>query len=190
MEYSNTMKIEMSNNNEAMKAMEIIKTVITTNKESYNKCYSNDASAMLLEAIEINDNCLVISEEEFGCFTPEDAEAFTDIIEAIAVQLKSSFAAEIISVSTYSEKWLEATCDGKELNVKKTYFPSGFSTTAYCEECDEEIALFEEIEVAPNKYEIRIFEEVASGTYTCPNCGEEIDLSEELPIIETVVKNI
>ena len=190
MEYTNTMKIEMSNNNEAMKAMEIIKTVIATNKESYNNGYHNDASAMLLEAIEINNNCLVISEEGFGYFTPEDTEAFTDIIEAIAKQLKSKFTAEIISVSTYSEKWLEATCDGKELNVKTTYFPSGFSTTAYCEECDEEIALFEEIEVAPNKYEIRIFEEVASGTYTCPSCGEEIDLSEELPIITNTTLNI
>lgn len=102
MEYTNTMKIEMSNNNEAMKAMEIIKTVIATNKESYNNGYHNDASAMLLEAIEINNNCLVISEEGFGYFTPEDTEAFTDIIEAIAKQLKSKFTAEIISVSTYS----------------------------------------------------------------------------------------
>lgn len=190
MEYTNTMKIEMNNNNEAMKAMEIIKTVIVTNKESYNKGYRNDASAMFLDAIKINDNCLVISEEDFGCFTPEDTEAFTDIIEAIAKQLKRAFTAEIINTSTYAEKWIEATCDGKELNVKTTYFPSGCFSIALCQECDEEIQLFEMVEVAPNKYEIHIFEEVASGTYTCPSCGEEIDLSEELPIIESVVKNI
>ena len=115
---------------------------------------------------------------------------FTDIVNALANQLKSKFEAKICNSSDYSEMWIEAFCNGKELELETTYFPCGFSEASFCPECDEELKLYEQIEIAPNRYAIHIFEAFASGTYTCPNCGEIIDISEELPVITKTIRNI
>ena len=50
---TNTMKIEMNNNIKAIKAMDIIKSLIMENKDAYNKNYRKDASQMLLDALAI-----------------------------------------------------------------------------------------------------------------------------------------
>ena len=187
---TNTMKIEMNNNIKAIKAMDIIKSLIMENKDAYNKNYRKDASQMLLDALAIDNNCIIISDELFGEFFPEDSKMFTDIVNALANQLKSEFEAKICNTSDYSEMWIKAFCDGKELELETNYFPCGFSEVSICPECDEELKLYEEIEIAPNKYAIHIFDEFVSGTYTCPNCGETIDISEELPVITKTIRNI
>lgn len=92
---TNTMKIEMNNNIKAIKAMDIIKSLIMENKDAYNKNYRKDASQMLLDALAIDNNCIIISDELFGEFFPEDSKMFTDIVNALANQLKSEFEAKI-----------------------------------------------------------------------------------------------
>lgn len=57
---TNTMKIEMNNNIKAIKAMDIIKSLIMENKDAYNKNYRKDASQMLLDALAIDNNCIII----------------------------------------------------------------------------------------------------------------------------------
>ena len=120
--YTNKMTIRMANNNEAEKAMEITRTTIEANKKEYNKGYSFDTASEFVNAIQLQDNSLIIPDKQLGYFTPEDCAAFTDIINAIANQLKNSFEATIICSSDYSELWIDATCDGKEL---KRTFPQG-----------------------------------------------------------------
>ena len=127
---TNTMKIEMNNNIKAIKAMDIIKNLIMENKDAYNKNYRKDASQMLLDALEIDNNCIIISDELFGEFFPEDSKLFTDIVNALANQLKSKFEAKICNSSDYSEMWIEAFCNGKELELETTYFPCGAATAA------------------------------------------------------------
>lgn len=153
---TNTMKIEMNNNIKAIKAMDIIKNLIMENKDAYNKNYRKDASQMLLDALAIDNNCIIISDELFGEFFPEDSKMFTDIVNALANQLKSEFEAKICNTSDYSEMWIKAFCDGKELELETTYFPCGFSEVSICPECDEELKLYEKIEIAPNKYAMTI----------------------------------
>lgn len=188
MECYNSMQIEMNSNSEAMKAMEIIKTVLNANKETYNKEYCYDVTEELISEIKLDGNCLVITSA--SCFFPEESEAFTDIIVAIATQLKSSFVAEINNWSTYTEGWIDATCDGKVLSLKTTYFPFGSQRDFLCNKCEKEIEFWEEVKVAPNEYEIHFFGEAASGKCTCPNCGAENDIFEMLPIITTSTINI
>ena len=96
---TNTMKIEMNNNIKAIKAMDIIKSLIMENKDAYNKNYRKDASQMLLDALAIDNNCIIISDELFGEFFPEDSKMFTDIVNALANQLKSEFEAKICNTS-------------------------------------------------------------------------------------------
>lgn len=108
---TNTMKIEMNNNIKAIKAMDIIKNLIMENKDAYNKNYRKDASQMLLDALAIDNNCIIISDELFGEFFPEDSKMFTDIVNALANQLKSEFEAKICNTSDYSEMWIKAFCD-------------------------------------------------------------------------------
>ena len=175
---TNTMKIEMNNNIKAIKAMDIIKNLIMENKDAYNKNYRKDASQMLLDALAIDNNCIIMS------------DVYKRQVNALANQLKSEFEAKICNTSDYSEMWIKAFCDGKELELETTYFPCGFSEVSICPECDEELKLYEKIEIAPNKYAIHIFDEFVSGTYTCPNCGEIIDISEELPVITKTIRNI
>ena len=70
--YTNKMTIRMANNNEAEKVMEITRTTIEANKKEYNKGYSFDAASEFVNAIQLQDNSLMIPDKQLGYFTPED----------------------------------------------------------------------------------------------------------------------
>ena len=168
MYYENSLKITLKNKKTAAAALEIMKTRLIAGFDC-DKGYKRVPSMLMYDALEVKKNTIVLA-DDFGCYTPEDAEkVIPELMQDLAARLSTeAFTFDACNSSDYDEGWIEGCCENGELKIKTTYFPSGYGNL-YCQECDSLIAAMDD------------YEEVK--TYICPECGEEIDLSDWLPVI-------
>lgn len=161
------MKVTLKNKKVAAAALEIMKTRLIAGFDC-DKGYKRVPSMLMHEALEAAGNTIVLA-DDFGCYTPEDAEkVIPELMQYLATHLTAeAFTFEACNSSDDDEGWVEGCCENGELKVKTTYFPSGYCNL-YCQECDKLIATMSEYE--------------DGKTYICPECGEEIDLSDWAPV--------
>lgn len=174
MYYENSLKITLKNKKTAAAALEIMKTRLIAGFDC-DKGYKRVPSMLMHEALEAAGNTIVLA-DDFGCYTPEDAEkVISELMQDLASHLTAeAFTFEACNSSDDDEGWVEGFCESGELKIKTTYFPSGFGD-CYCPECDAVIATMKD------DAEGNLFVEYKDGV--CPECGEEIDLSDWLPVI-------
>lgn len=175
MEYYNTIKFTMENEQAAKTALTTIKSVLNTG--SYNDNYMFNTASMLANDLHVEGSQITGKENE-GYFTPEDIDAvMLDVLKAVAaIDSIHTFVCEVINEATYSAGNMEADYKDGFLNVISTYYPEGYCEYLYCPECGEEVVLFDEYD--PNQ------------KYYCPECGEEIDLSSEYEESKPAIENI
>ena len=174
MYYENSLKITLKNKKTAAAAMEIMKTRLIAGFDC-DKGYKRVPSMLMHDALEIKKNTIVLA-DDFGCYTPEDAEkVIPELMQDLAARLSTeAFTFDACNNSDDDEGWIAGRCENGELKIKTTYLPSGFGD-CYCPECDEVIATMKD------DTDGNLFIEYKEGT--CPECGEEIDLSDWLPVI-------
>ena len=174
MYYENSLKITLKNKKTAAAALEIMKTRLIAGFDC-DKGYKSVPSMLMHDALEIKKNIIVLA-DDFGCYTPEDAEkVIPELMQDLAAHLSTeAFTFDACNSSDDDEGWIAGRCENGELKIKTTYLPSGFGD-CYCPECDEVIATMKD------DTDGNLFIEYKEGT--CPECGEEIDLSDWLPVI-------
>ena len=174
MEFNNTIKITMENNEAANTALETIKTVLCSGNYSSN--YRTNTAEELANDLLVEGSQIVLKDETSGYFVPEDInEVLEDLLNAIAaIESINKFECESYSDSTYSENDFEATFENGLLKINSTYYPCGYCEYLSCPECGEDVVRIEDFD--PNK------------EYICPECGEVIDLTEQFeecaPVVE------
>ena len=174
MYYENSLKITLKNKKTAAAALEIMKTRLIAGFDC-DKGYKRVPSMLMHDALEIKKNTIVLA-DDFGCYTPEDAEkVIPELMQDLAAHLSTeAFTFDACNSSDDDEGWIAGRCENGELKIKTTYLPSGFGD-CYCPECDEVIATMKD------DTDGNLFVEYKEGV--CPECGEEIDLSDWLPVI-------
>lgn len=167
MYYTNSVKVTMKNNEATIKALEILRNRLNEGFRC-DEIYRRNPSQMMREALEIVENTIVLP-EDFGCYVTEDAEdVMFELIQHLAENMgNASFTWDGWDSNDYTEGYFEAEYENGLLNIKYTYYPSGYCSL-WCPECDAVIATMD-------KYE-------EGKIYTCAECGEEIDVSEWAPI--------
>ena len=168
MYYTNAMKIALKNKKTATAALEILKSRLATGFDC-DKNYKDIPSMLMHDNLKITGKTVALP-KDFGCYLPEDAEiVIPELLKYLAEHLaEETFTCENVNVTDNDEGWIETQYIDGVLNVKTTYFPSGYCDF-YCEECDEVV-------ISVDDYE-------HGETYTCPECGEEMDLSDWAPVI-------
>jgi hypothetical protein len=168
MEAHNTVKITLKNPESATKALEILRNRLSKGFE-IDKIYRRNPSQRMREALEVNENTIVLP-EDFGCYITEDAEdVMFELIQHLAENMgKSSFTWDGWDSNNYTDGHFEAEYENGFLKIKYTYYPSG-DCRLCCPECGE-------MSITPDEYE-------EGKTYICSECGEEIDVSEWVSVI-------
>ena len=175
MEFNNTIKITMENNEAANTALAMIKKVLCAG--NYSSDYRTNTAEALANDLQVKGT-QILQEEYAGYFTVEDIDAVVeDVLKAVAgIDSIHEFECEVISDSTYSYGEIEASYKNGLLKIKNTYYPCGYCEYLRCPECSEEIVKIEDFD--PNR------------EYVCPECGEVIDLMHEYkecaPIVEEI----
>ena len=167
MEAHNTVKITLKNTESATKALEILRNRLSKGFE-IDKIYRRNPSQRMREALEVNENTIVLP-EDFGCYVTEDVEdVMFELIQHLAENMDNdSFSWNGWNTNPYTDGNFAADYENGLLKIKYTYYPSGYCSL-WCPECDAVIATMD-------KYE-------EGKIYTCAECGEEIDVSEWAPI--------
>ena len=175
MEAHNTVKITLKNPESATKALEILRNRLSKGFE-IDKIYRRNPSQRMREALEVNENTIVLP-EDFGCYITEDAEdVMFELIQHLAENMgKSSFTWDGWDRNDYTDGHFEAAYENGLLSIKYTYYPSG-DCYLHCPECDEVCITMDEYE--------------EGKIYICAECGEEIDVSEWAPIVTEKALNI
>ena len=155
---SNDLRIEMMNAEAAEAAVEAIKNYATANASKYNSLNM----ANLMNDLDV-DGMAIVLEDSYSMHCAEYLEFIPEICKLIAEI--GTFSGSAFMTSGYGDEGdFEFSCDGDTIRLKSVYYPNGFCEYLCCEECGEDVVLFEEYE--------------EGKIYICPDCGEEIDLSE------------
>lgn len=176
MEAHNTVKITLKDIESATKALEILRNRLDAGFE-VDKIYRGTPCQQMREALEVNENTIVLP-EDFGCYITEDAEDIMfELIQHLAENIgNASFSWDGWNTNTYTDGHFEAEYENGLLKIKYTYYPSG-DCSLWCPECGE-------MSITPNEYE-------EGKIYFCAECGEELDVSEWKPVItEKMIKII
>ena len=164
--FNNKTEIVFTNAEAASKAKEIAAQVIASVESNY---YYLNGIKNTIRNLTINDNALCLPEDEGELASSDLLEIMTDVVKAIAEQLPSeNFTFDIYGEDTYTEGWLEGKYANGTLEIKSTYYPSGYVEFLCCPECGQELVSLDDY--------------VPGKTYICPECGEEVDLSEEYEV--------
>ena len=176
MYYTNAIKVTLKDTESAIKALEILRNRLDAGFE-IDKIYKRMPSQNMREALEVEKNTIVLS-EDFGYYGTEDAESVMfELIQNLAENMgNDTFVLEGVDSNDYTDGGFDAKYENGLLNIKYTYFPSGSATGVWCEECDAE--LFHLADYMDGNVSIDIDSE-----YVCTECGEVVDFSEYLPIV-------
>ena len=154
---TNDLRIEMMNNEAAKNAAEAIKNYIAENKATYDSLNMKN----FMEDLVVEKNS-VIFDESYSMHGWEYMNFVPEICKMLAAN--ASFKGDASCFSGYGDEGsCEFVCENGILNIRTVYYPNGYSEYLTCEECGEDVVLYDEYE--------------AGKIYICPECGEAIDLS-------------
>ena len=154
MQLINNLKMTLENNEQATKAVEIIKGIAAKRIPEYPE----ELTEYIADLVARGNTVMV--EESYSLLGDTFLELTSDIIKACVVLTQSSFEVDAWQYSCncgYSSS-VTAARNGNELKITTIVSENGNAT---CPECGVTIVSFDEYD--PNE------------TYYCPECGEEMD---------------
>lgn len=171
MEYSNAIRIEFENANDANSCKEsVLSCLDNINAAAFGYSEEYNFGNLLRDGISFDgENDFFIDEEDYySIATPEDMlELIPEMAKRIALDNpRVSFRINNSNTGTYTDSRVELYYQDGKLEIETVYYPEGdYENILCCPECGEEIVSMDEFE--------------KGKTYVCPDCGEECELDDE-----------
>lgn len=171
MDYSNAIRIEFKDANDANSCKEsIMLSMDNIDPKSFGYSEEYDFGKLLREGLSFDGETVYYIDEEdyYSIATPEDMlELIPEMAKKIASDNpQAAFRISNSNTGTYTDSRVELYYQDNKLEIETVYYPEGdYENILSCPECGEEIVSMDEFE--------------KGKTYVCPDCGEECELDDE-----------